>query len=64
MAGTKPRKGTECPDTGWRRFRDRTEANLRLATIMRESTRAEVPIRAYPCKFCLGYHLTKEPRRG
>ena len=57
IATTPNSRGRRCP-SGKTRFRDHTSAATALAVAERRSTRAVVPVRAYECPTCQGWHLT------
>lgn len=44
------------------RYREALDAQLELVRIMRYSRSAKVPVRAYPCQHCGGWHLTSQAR--
>lgn len=43
------------------RYRDDVSAQLELARIARHASHGYVPVRAYRCEFCAGFHLTSRP---
>lgn len=43
------------------RFRSESAALLELSTIRRTSNRTHIPVRAYRCEWCGGWHLTSKP---
>jgi hypothetical protein len=45
------------------RYRDEPQARADLARIRAASTRTKVPVRAYFCLACNGWHLTSEEYR-
>lgn len=49
-----------CRRTGKRRYRDHEEAVGSLQKIGNNSTREVVPVRAYECDFCDGWHVTSQ----
>lgn len=48
---------------GKRRYRDHAEAVRTLHRVASRSTRQVVPVRAYWCPACRGFHLTHKPLR-
>lgn len=44
-----------------RRYSTREAALLDLARITRVATHSHIPVRAYACPYCRGYHLTSKP---
>lgn len=44
------------------RYPDKMAALKILRSIQLGSKREEVPSRVYPCVYCRGYHLTKQPK--
>jgi hypothetical protein len=44
-----------------RRFTSDREARNRMHDIQERATEARVPIRAYKCPTCFGWHLTSKP---
>lgn len=55
-------KNKHCPKTGKIRYRD--EASARLVVKRAKSRDGKpVPIRAYPCDLCGGWHTTSQPLR-
>lgn len=44
------------------RFRDLVAAQLELARIARHAKNKNVPVRAYACQHCGGFHLTSQAR--
>ncbi len=44
------------------RYRNETRANEAVQQINLETDGRRKPIRAYPCYFCNGWHITSEPR--
>lgn len=49
---------TKCTKTTKTRFSDEDQANSRLNIIQRKPHK-QMPVRAYFCQFCGGWHLTK-----
>lgn len=45
---------------GKRRFRDDVEAKRVLRSMRTHSTRTRIPVRAYECPICRGFHLTSK----
>lgn len=60
MRKKKKMKKSFCPDSKKRRFRSQCEAIAALHTLSIRSTREDIPVRAYACKRCNGWHLTKQ----
>lgn len=46
------------------RFRDLVAAQLELARIERHAKNRNVPVRAYACQHCGGFHLTSQARQA
>lgn len=46
------------------RYRDEVAAQMELARIRRDAVRGYVPVRAYRCEWCDGWHLTSRPASG
>lgn len=45
------------------RYRDQATADRQLGMIERtDGTRDKRPVRAYPCRYCRGWHLTSQAR--
>lgn len=44
-----------------RRYSTREAAAVDLARITRVATHAHIPVRAYACPYCRGFHLTSKP---
>lgn len=55
-------KGQRCP-SGKVRFRDHLSAVQAATNIAVVSTRETVPVRAYRCPHCKGWHLTSQGGR-
>ncbi len=56
--GRKPSRARNVVCNGKRRFRDHDEAMQALRHITRHSDRNRLPVRAYECGKCQGWHLT------
>lgn len=54
----KARKVKTCG--GKRRYRDHAEAVLALHNFAAHSTREKIPVRAYACTRCGGWHTTSQ----
>lgn len=55
--------------SGKRRYHDEDEAKAALTRIRQRSPGEDVPVRAYPCRACSGWHITRRselppPARG
>lgn len=51
----------KCNRTHKVRYPDLLAAKMALATIRKhDSTREDIPVRAYQCEFCKGAHLTSQ----
>jgi hypothetical protein len=48
---------------GKRRFRDKQQALRALRTLQRVGSRQKIPVRAYQCPACNGWHLTSKAHR-
>ena len=61
VSRSRPRRPALCSSRKrFVRFRDRQDATRALANL-RRSGRSDVPVRAYRCQDCAGWHLTAMP---
>lgn len=49
---------------GKRRYRDKADALRTVRGIALDSTREKIPVRAYECPVCNGWHISSKPDRG
>ena len=59
---TAPKRRSSCP-TGKNRWATAEDAEAEIVRIRATTDRAQVPVRAYPCDQCAGWHLTSQQRR-